>query len=180
MIEVESKVPVSNPGEIRKKARALGKYRGIEIKIDDYFTKEDTSSYPKASIRIRKVNGFYVTNCKKRLSYEKGVHAKKETEYNIKDFSRFLRLMKNLGFKKWLRKEKRCEIYEIKKNFHIELNRVKKLGWFVEIEYLVRQESQIRTARKAVSDVMRKLGFSEREAIKKGYTKMLWEKRHQN
>jgi len=178
MIEVESKVSVSNPGEIRKKVRLLGKYSGIEIKIDDYFTKEETSSYAKASIRIRKVNGFYITNFKQRLSYEKGVHAKKEIEYNIKDFSKFLKLMKNLGFKKWLRKEKKCEIYKIKKNFHIELNHVKKLGWFVEIEYLARRESQIGAAREAVNEIMRKLGFSEREAIKKGYTKMLWEKMH--
>ena len=178
MIEVESKIFVENPREIRKKARALGKYSGVELKVDDYFTIENLRSYPEESIRIRKVDGHYIANFKQRLSYEHGVHAKKEIEYTVKDIGCFMRMMKSFGFKRWLRKEKRCEIYGIKKNFHIELNRVKRLGWFVEIEYLVRKMSEIKHARREVGEVIKKLGLREEDAIKKGYTKMLWEKRH--
>jgi len=49
---------------------------------------------------------------------------------NIFNQKHYLKLTKEV--RKWLRKEKRCEIYTIKKNFHIELNHVKNLGWFVE------------------------------------------------
>ncbi|HLF53910.1 MAG TPA: class IV adenylate cyclase [Candidatus Nanoarchaeia archaeon] len=176
MIEVESKFFASSPGEIRRKAKALGKYTGTEIKIDDYYTTCSLKRYPKESIRIRKVNGFYITNFKKRISYEDGVHAKREIEHKVRDLNGFLSLMRSFGFEKWLRKEKRCEIYQIKNNFHVELNKVKGLGWFVEIEYLVKKESQIKAARKEVVRVMKSLGFREKDAIKLGYTKMLWEK----
>ena len=178
MIEVESKVSVKNPSIVRKKAEALGRYTGTEIKIDDYYTQEKTNHYPKESIRIRKVNGFHIANFKQRLSYEGGVHAKRELEYRVENIKEFLGLIKDFGFKKWVRKEKRCEIYQIKKNFHIELNHVKSLGWFAEIEYLVKNESSINLARKEVVKLMEKLGFNEKDAIKSGYTKMLWEKRH--
>lgn len=176
MIEVESKIFVENPNAIRERAKMLGKYSGTELKIDDYFTRESIDRYPKESMRVRKVNGFYITNFKQRLSYEHGVHAKKEIEHIVKDIRSLMRVMAAFGFRKWLRKEKRCEIYEIKKNFHIELNYVKKLGWFVEIEYLVKKVSQIKSARQEVVRVIEALGLDERDAIKKGYTKMLWEK----
>ena len=153
MIEVESKISVKNPSSIRNKAKKLGKYTDTEIKIDDYYTQEKTDHYPRESIRIRKVDGFHIANFKQRLSYAKGVHAKNELEYKVENIKEFFELIKDFGFKKWVRKEKRCEIYEIKKNFHIELNHVKSLGWFVEIEYLVKNKSSINKARKEVFEV---------------------------
>jgi len=178
MIEVETKISVKNPNAVRKKAKTLGRYTGTETKIDDYYTQEKTGNYPKKSIRIRKVNGSYIANFKQRLSYNKGVHAKRELEYRVENIKDFLGLIKDFGFRKWVRKEKRCEIYRIKRNFHIELNHVKSLGWFAEIEYLVKNESSINQARKEVFELMKKLGFGEKDAIKRGYTKMLWEKKH--
>ena len=178
MIEVESKVFIENPAEIRRRAKTIGRYTGIELKVDDYYTIDNLRQYPRESIRVRKVNGFYITNFKKRLSYEDGVHAKDEIEHKVDNLEGFLNLMKDFGFKQWLRKEKKCEIYQIKHNFHVELNRVKGLGWFVEVEYMVRRKSQIKSARKQVVKVMKELGFKERDAIKSGYTKMLWEKKN--
>ena len=177
MIEVESKIFLRNPNETREKARVIGKYLGIELKIDDYFTREKINRYPKESIRVRKVNGFYVTNFKKRLSYKNGVYAKQEIEHLTKDIKNLMRVMSVLGFRKWLRKEKKCEIYKIKKHFQIEINYVKNLGWFAEIEYLVKNISQINSARQEVRKIIKKLGFSEKDAIKSGYTKMLWNKK---
>lgn len=177
MIEVEAKVSVRNPKEARRKALALGKFIGREKKIDEYYTLEDLKNYPKKSLRIRKVDGYYVVNFKQPVGYKAGIWAKKEVEFQTSSIEGFLKLIGDFGFRKWLTKEKECETFRISKNFQIELNKVKGLGWFVEVECLT-NEKNIGKARKDVSKVLEKLGYSERDSIKSGYTKQLWEKAH--
>ncbi|MEI6732013.1 MAG: class IV adenylate cyclase, partial [archaeon] len=109
--------------------------------------------------------------------YRNGVHAKKETEFIVKDISDFLSVIDEFGFRRWLRKEKKTELYRIEKNFHIELNNVRGLGWFVEVEYLT-DESHIEYAQRKVEEIIKKLGISKSQIVKSGYTKLLWDKRH--
>jgi predicted adenylyl cyclase CyaB len=177
MIEVEAKVFVKHPEAIRKKAGILGKFIGKEEKIDDYYTLESLKKRPEKSLRIRKVDGYHIVNFKKPEAYARGVWAKKEVEFRTSNIADFLRLMHDFGFRKWLTKEKVCEIFEIKKNFHIELNNVKGLGWFIEVEYLAK-EKNVETARKEVYRVLRELGYSKKDTIKAGYTKQLWDKKY--
>ncbi len=227
MIEVEVKVKVASAGEIRKKIKAIAKFSDRIKKVDAYYTLESLGSYPRKSLRVRKLNGncqepatkmvgasqvlehtrlqdfsnleshqeserrkflrfataekskclMYQINFKEKLSYVKGVHAKRETEFSVSDIKGFLLLINNFGFRNWLVKEKISEIYELKRNFHIELNNVKNLGWFLEIEYLAKPK-EIEKARAEILKVMEKLGVKEEEIIKKGYTKMLWERAH--
>lgn len=177
MIEIEVKVSVRNPNEARERALSLGKFVKKEKKIDDYYTLENLRSFPKKSLRIRKADGHYVINFKKPEGYKKGVWAKKEVEFQTTNIEDFLRLIGDFGFKKWVSKEKECESFEIRKNFHIELNNVKGLGWFIEIEYLA-EPGEIEKARKEVYEVLKKLGYSKKDAIKEGYTKQLWDKQH--
>lgn len=174
MIEVEAKVKIEAPEEYRGRIKKLATFVKKQKKVDDYYSLENLKKYPQKSLRIRKTGDVYVVNFKKRVSYAKGVHAKKESEFEVSDIKNFIKLIEDFGFKKWLTKEKTSEIYKIEKNFHIEINQVKNLGWFLEIEYLA--ENNIDKARKKVIAVMKKLGFSEKETIKQGYTKMLWKK----
>lgn len=175
MIEVEAKVKISSPEKYRKLAKRLGNLVEKEEKIDDYYTLQKNKSYPKKSLRVRKKNGIYEINFKERISYKNGIHAKNEQEFQVTDIHNFLALIANFGFKKWLTKIKHSEIYEIKKNFHIEINQVKSLGWFLEIEYLT-EKNQIEKARKEIQEVMKKLQVQKNQIVKDGYTKMLWEK----
>lgn len=174
MIEVEAKIAISNPQKIRKIARNLGKFKEKIKKTDDYYTMEDLKSYPQKSLRIRKSNGGYVINFKNKISKAHGIHAKKETEFNVRDIKNFIDLIEDFGFRKWLAKEKESEIFEINKDFHIEINRVKNLGWFLEIEYLVKKEKEIDNARNKINKVIDELGLSKEKVIEKGYTRMLW------
>jgi predicted adenylyl cyclase CyaB len=180
MIEVETKASFGNRSieEVRKMAGEVGKYSGTVTKIDDYYTMEDFSHFPKKSLRVRRSGGFYVVNFKQRLSLKDSVHAKKEVEFEASDIRCFLNLINDFGFKKWLTKEKHCEIYKIKSNFQIELNNIKGLGWFAEVEYLVDDVSEIDAARKEVLTVMEKLGFKKKEFVAPGYTKLLWDRMH--
>lgn len=174
MIEVEAKLKIKND-DVRSKITSIAKFIEKENKIDDYYTLEKKGKYPRKSLRVRRLNGEYQVNFKEKLSYVKGVHAKNEVEFRVSDIEGFLQLIKNFGFRKWLTKEKTTELYLIKNNFHIELNNVKGLGWFVEVEYLC-DKKDISLARKEVVDVIKQLGASEKDIVKQGYTKLLWDK----
>lgn len=176
MIEVEAKIRISDPSAFRAKIKKIAKFVRKEKKIDDYYTLESLGRYPTKSLRIRKQGEDYEINFKQKISYVHGVHAKKEHEFFVSDLQSFLRLIKDFGFKHWLRKEKMTELYRIKKNFHIEVNHVKHLGWFLEVEYLS-TEKYIEKARKDVVETIKAFSIAEKDIIKEGYTKMLWEKK---
>jgi predicted adenylyl cyclase CyaB len=175
MIEVEAKAKIINPERFRILAQKIGHYKGKERKIDDYYTLENPKSYPKKSLRIRKKSSSHEVNFKHTIFYENGVHAKKETEFKISDIEGFVKLIHEFGFKKWLTKEKYTELYEIKKNLHIELNHVKNLGWFIEVEFLSNLKN-VQKAKKEVLEIMKKLGIKGKDFVKEGYTKLLWER----
>jgi len=175
MIEVEAKFRIRDVNYFKKEVSRIAKYVGKERKVDDYYTLQKFKGYPKKSLRVRNHNGKWEINFKQRLSYKDGIYAKKETEFNVKDVSRFIKLISDFGFRKWLRKEKVTELYKIKKNFHIEINHVFGLGWFLEIEYLA-EENEIRYAKKEVGRILSLLEIDKKELVKEGYTKLLWDR----
>ncbi len=175
MIEVEAKIKVSDPAVFRRRIKKIANFVNKEKKIDDYYTLESLKKYPLKSLRIRKKGNIHEINFKQRLSYANGVHAKNEKEFILKDVEPFLELIRDFGFKQWLRKEKSSETYEISKNFHIEINYVKHLGWFSEIEYLC-EKKDIEMARKKVLEIINGLNISKKDIVKEGYTRMLWDK----
>jgi predicted adenylyl cyclase CyaB len=175
MIEVEAKAKIKDPVALREKAQKIGEYLGCTIKIDDYYTLENGKKYPMKSLRLRRIDKIYQINFKQSMSFNHRIHAKKETEFTVGNIDDYLCFLKEFGFKKWLRKEKRSEVYGLERNFHIELNFVKELGWFVEVEYLAHPEEKA-DAEKKVLRVMKSLGIKEKDFINKGYTRLLWEK----
>jgi len=173
-VEVESKIKIKgNYKDVRKRIEKISKFVGKEKKIDDYYTL-DFNGYPKKSLRVRHKGKKRIVNFKQRVSYVKGVHAKNEVEFEVSDLSGFYDLLKEFGFKKWIRKEKTTYLFKINKNEHIELNYVKNLGWYVEIEILCSKKDIVK-ARKNIVDIREKLELPEKDVQKKGYTKELWE-----
>jgi len=175
MIEVEAKVKISSPGKFREKIKKLARYVGRQKKTDNYYALGAARVRPKHSLRIRERGRVHEVNFKQSISYSGGVHAKKESEFTVSNVDDFLGLIQDFGFKRWIKKEKTSEVYEIKKNFRIEINFVKHLGWFLEVEYLV-HENKIAKAREAVIEVLDKLGVSKKDIVKSGYTLQLWKK----
>jgi adenylate cyclase class 2 len=175
MIEVESKVRIKDLDSLRRKIRERYAFLFKKNKIDDYYTLQSEGKYPTKSLRIRHEGKKHIVNFKQRMSYSLGVHAKKETEFEVSDVPGFLALITDFGFRKWLRKEKESEVYIVKKNFTLEINKVKGLGNFLEIEYLC-TEKEVKKARKEIYRVRKELGFDKSDVVKGGYTKMLWKK----
>ena len=175
-IEVETKVPVKSAADARKRIKKIARFAGKENKKDDYYSLE-YFNYPEKSLRVRDKGRVREVNFKRRKSFAGGVYAKTEVQFQISDIDGFFELIKDFGFRKWLHKEKTTELYKTRNGVNIELNYVKRLGWFLEIEVLCRP-NQVETARRKVIAVRSALGFSEGDVEPRGYTKQLWALRH--
>lgn len=176
-IEVESKLKVKDVTETRKKIKKIAKFVKREKKVDEYYALNYSGRYPKKSLRVRNKGKICEVNFKSPISYIHGVHAKREVEFRVSDLKGFFDLLNEFGFKKWLKKEKLTELYLTENGVHIELNEVKGLGWFIELEVLCK-EKNVKKARSKISFVRKKLGYSDKGYVeKKGYTKELWEKK---
>ena len=105
---------------------------------------------------------------------------KKEFEFTLHDKDDkkdLLELFEDFGFKEWVRKIKRNETYTYKKNkeVSIEINHVKNLGYFMEIEYLC-QKKDVKKAIKTITNLLKELEIDFNQIDNTGYTKMLWYK----
>lgn len=173
-IEVETKIPFKEKdlNLVRQKIKKIAKFVKKQIKKDDYYTLE-YFQYPEKSLRVRDMGKIREVNFKKRISLVGGIHAKKEVQFQISDVKGFFDLINDFGFRKWLHKEKTTELYKAKNGVNIELNHVKKLGWFLELEFLC-SSKDINNARKKIIEVRDSLGFTEKDSEVRGYTKQLW------
>jgi len=181
-LEVESKikVPEKDLPFIRKRIKEIARFSKKETKKDQYYSLEK-AFYPKKAFRIRTTSKVDIVNFKKWLKkfWKEGIVVKEEFEFEIKNKEHFLALMADLGFKKWIGKTKISETYIHKKHkkLNIELNLVKDLGYFIEIEYLAKP-SEMNKAKDLIIKTEKELYIDKKKIDNTGYTKMLWKKRH--
>lgn len=177
-LEVETKVKVNNPSDMRKRIKKIARFVKKESRADDYFAIK-RKAYPKKAFRIRSAGNEHVVNFKKWLKsyWDKWCVVKKEYEFKIKDTKSFLALMDDLGFEQWIKKFKSTESYKHKKDKRIiiEISKIRHLGYFMEIEYLARRH-EMNSAKKKIKQVLKELGVKQKQIDNKGYTKMLWDK----
>lgn len=172
--EVELKARVKNPNIIRQRIKKIARFVKKVKKVDHYYTLEK-NGYPTKSLRIRNQGRFHLVNFKKRVSYLQGIYTKKEVEFNLEDIQGFLAVLKEFGFRLWIIKHKESEVYKYK-SASIELNNLRRLGWFVEVEILT--TNNVSEARKNILTIFKLLGINKNDIEKKGYTRLLWEKQN--
>jgi len=183
-LEVETKAKIKNLPEIREKIKQIAKFYKKEKKTDQYFALK-TGIYPRKAFRIRACSEGYVINFKKWLKqyWDKDIVVKEEFEFKIKnkqEIEHFLALLKDLFFKRWIEKIKITEAYKYKKDprLIIEINYVKYLGYWIEIEYLCKSKaSEVKKAKKKIREVLKLLNIKQKDIDNTGYTKMLYELR---
>lgn len=170
--EVELKAKIKDPGLIRQRIKKVARFVKKVKKVDHYYTLEK-KGYPTKSLRIRNQGRFHLVNFKKRVSYLQGIYTKKEVEFNLEDIKGFLAVLNEFGFRLWITKHKESEVYTYK-SASIELNNLRGLGWFVEVEVLT--VNKVSEARKTILTIFKLLGIDKGDIEKKGYTRLLWEK----
>jgi len=180
-LEVETKIRVKNPNDMRKRIQKIARLVKKEARNDDYFALR-RGGYPKKAFRIRATQDEFVVNFKKKLKrlWSKDIVVKEEFEFNLRGREHvhdLLALFKDLGFVEFVKKHKLSESYRYKKDKRlvIELNKVKHLGFFVEIEYLS-QKHEVQKAKKRIREALKLLGVGLKEIDNTGYTKMLYDK----
>jgi len=183
-LEVETKIKIddSKVPEYRNKIKKIARFKKKGKKVDDYFARRRKikSIYPKKAFRIRAMKDEFEVNFKKHLKnfWTKDIVVKKEFEFKLKGKDQvqdLLDLFKDLGFREWVQKTKWNETYSYKEDpiLSIEINKVKYLGYFIEIEYLC-HKSDIKKARRKIREVLKILDIKPGQIDNTGYTKMLW------
>ncbi len=186
LLEVETKVKLDKGevNDLRKRILKIAKFEKKKSKSDDYFAIPLKRTgiirrYPKKAFRIRDDGDKYVINFKHwlRKYWTKEVVIKEEYEFQTKSPDKFLALMFDLGFKQWLKKFKVSESYTYKKNkkVNIEINKVKHLGYFMEIEYIA-EKREMKKAIRVVYEILKELEIDLKDVTNVGYTRQLWDK----
>ncbi|MBR9706528.1 class IV adenylate cyclase [Candidatus Pacearchaeota archaeon] len=182
-VETKAQIPISEIQNLRAKIKKIAKFDKKGKKSDDYFAiKRKMGGYPKKAFRIRAMSDKFEVNFKKHLKnhWTKDIVVKQEFEFSLKgkeEVQDLLALFEDLGFKEWVKKIKFNETYKWKKDkkVSIELNNVKNLGWFMELEYLAKP-SEMEKARRKLREVLKELEIPAEWIDNTGYTKMLWYK----
>lgn len=158
MFEIESKafIPTKELKRIIKLVNKKFKFIKEEIKTDIYYSNQ------KKIIRIRKLNTLekIVTFKKKILDNNNTVEINKEIEFKIDSINNFLTLIKELKFKKLYKKIKKSLIYQTN-NLNVEINEIKNLGFFLEIEKIINNQNDIDLAKKEIDNIINQFGLKE-------------------
>lgn len=158
MFEIESKafIPPKELKRIIKLANKKFKFIKEEIKTDIYYSNQ------RKIIRIRKLNTLekIVTFKKKILDNNNTIEINKEIEFKIDNINNFLILIKELKFKKLYKKIKKSLIYQTN-NLNVEINEIKNLGFFLEIEKIINNQNDIDLAKKEIDNIINQFGLKE-------------------
>lgn len=180
--EVETKVKIDTKDvkSIRAEIKKLAQFVKKVNKEDIYYTFKTVSGYPEERFRIRKSKGKFKLNFKKKQDHMsqlgKKIVAKEEFEFYVDDFKMFDTFLKEFGFKPFAHKVKDSEVYKYN-GVRIEINKVKSLGWFLELEVLSKTRKGITVAKRKIEKALRLLKIKKNQIDNTGYTKMLYKKR---
>lgn len=171
MHEVEAKIPLSK-AEFDQLKKTLHQhpeilYKGQFQKTDLYYAHP----IPQLTLRLRTVDRKVYFQVKSR-HMKQGVEMNREWEWPIKSPSLFKSLLKQGGIEPFFSKVKRTDLF-LWKNMQIELNFLKGLGYFLEVEKLVEKASELPQAKIELEALFKTLGYSKSRFEKKPYLELL-------
>ena len=168
MFEIEAKVRLkaADLKRLRKQIPQFARFKKNSLKKDHYY-----GTSKRFFVRLRQKKDETNLNIKEKIRGG-GFELNPELKIEVASFAAFERCLTMLGIPKTDCKEKHSEIYHYK-NFQIELNHIKGLGDFLEIEILVKNKKQIPRARQSLTALFKSLGFSPRQFERKYYLELL-------
>ncbi len=183
--EVELKAGIRNPGEVEKRIKKIAKHVETYTTEDTYFTYASRKGYQDERFRLRLMKGKAVVTAKERKS-ARGVEANLEYEFEVDNAQAFRDFLRLFGFRVLIEKTKRVKKFRYvssgkkKKDWRvsIELNHVRGLGHFVEIEALVRDAGDVSEARLLILEILDRLGIPRSRIELTPYTRMLYDRKH--
>ncbi len=169
-IEVELKAWVNDVDQVRSRIREIAEYKGSFDKQDIYFSKPDAE---KSLFRIRQ-DAKTNTITYKEKERKDGIEVNREHEFHVDDAEVFSHFCAHLGYEVFIKKHKKGELFAFD-TVGIELSHIEGLGWFVEVEMLVKAQSEVQFARQKVREVLQLLRIPEVMIEPRYYNEMLKE-----
>jgi len=171
MYEIEAKVRLTSADvkRLKKELSKLAIFKGNVQNIDRYFPYSKQFSF-----RVRKQGNKDFLHLKHKKT-EKGIEMNQEIDLPITSGPKMLAFLKRIHIDMPIKKEKKGDIYQLK-NLRIELNHIKGLGHFLEIENVVKNKTEIPKAKKELHQIFEQLGFKPSNFEKKYYLELLAEK----
>lgn len=173
MQEIEIKFKIDSRDELIKKLEELGcTFSKERIQKDTIFVSDLNHVESKEGsifVRIREQNEKKILTLKKQ---SKVVMQNKEIEFEISDSVKARDFLETLGLVEWVTVEKsRLETSYKKYNFC--MDRVKRLGDFVEIEILSEEENKTEEFEKEILSVAQSLNIDTNQRINNFYDNMI-------
>ncbi|MFO8042415.1 MAG: class IV adenylate cyclase [Alkalispirochaeta sp.] len=173
-VEVELKAWVTNPDELRERLRQLGTPQRRYVKEDRYF---GTGSTPEdARYRLRFDDNRWTCTFKKKEIHD-GIEENHETEFDVSDADAFEYFLASLGLQCIITKRKEGESFRVD-GVLAELSYVDHVGWFVELEVILSDETQpnaVADARAALMQLLQRLGLTADSLESRSYNRMIYE-----
>jgi adenylate cyclase class 2 len=143
-IEIEIKVNIEKSNPLIDFLEKNAKFKSKNHQIDEYFSpahRDFTSVRPVNEwLRLRDSEGKYSINYKNWYRDQKGRTSYcDEYETEIGDLNKFKKILNVLNFKPLTKVDKSRKTW-VYKDYEIDIDSVKKLGDFVEIEYIGKDE----------------------------------------
>jgi len=171
-IEVETKAHIEDPESMRKKLRNIATFDHRFEKRDIYFAHPGSV---KTLFRLRHEDNVSTVTYKQKTR-EKGIEVNREHEFSVSDEQTFLGFCEYLGYIKYIEKHKTGDLFSYKQA-SIELTYVDDLGWFIEIECIVEDESEINTSREKIRSILSDLEIRDDRIEERYYVEMLMKKK---
>lgn len=192
MIEVEIKVRISDPDDIKKKfENENGKYKLSLIHEDTYFNmpkelrdfkKTDEALRIRKSVEFKKNNdsfkqktNYFITYKGKKI--DTSTKTRKELESKLSHGLEVKEILKVLGFQEIFTVKKERELYE----FDFNNNQIEALidyipilkEYFIEVELIIDSTEKLNEKRNILFDFLRLFGIKKEESITKSYLELI-------
>lgn len=182
-IEVEIKIPISKKlfEKIKRNLKRTAKLVGISRDIDKYFNaphRNFLAKYqPEEFLRVREKNKTSFFTYKHGYWNSKFEHTHSdEYETKIEDSGQLEKILSVLDFKEILLIDKIRETYRVRNTFEISLDKVKALGYFIEIESLKDMGGYEKTMERIYS-FAREFGLDPTKRDSQGYVTLMMKKK---
>lgn len=180
--EVEVKVPITNPQEMRKNLLDSGaRQLNSEVQIDTYFDHPCRSfEETDEAVRVRTrhiLNGseLDLSHAPNELTY-KGPRIDKKTKTRIEhsvaigNINEITPILENLGFKPVATIKKKRTFYSLR-DITISIDDVEHVGHYLELEFIAHEKRTMESAKKIIFELLEELGIDPDQSVRDSY---LW------
>ncbi|MHA1146705.1 MAG: class IV adenylate cyclase [Promethearchaeota archaeon] len=195
MIEVEIKVRISDPNEIRKSFKSKGGIYKISLLHEDTYFNMPKSlrdfKQTDEALRIRKSIGFdkNLKNAPKKIEYtitykgkklDSETKTRKEFEVGVQDGEILKKILKVLDFQEIFTVKKERELYQFFFRDHeiealIDYIPILK-DYFIEVEYIAENVDNIGNTREILFDFLSEFNIERDKSITKSYLELIADK----